>query len=35
MVNILSNSGGKDSQACWLWCMENLQDFEVIFCDTK
>jgi len=32
--NIISFSGGKDSTALILWAFENLNDFEVIFCDT-
>lgn len=34
-MNIISFSGGKDSTALILWAKENLQDFEVVFCDTK
>lgn len=33
--NIVSFSGGKDSLALILWAKENLDDFDVIFCDTN
>ncbi len=32
--NIISFSGGKDSTALILWAKENLNDYEVVFCDT-
>ena len=35
MKKIISFSGGKDSTALILWAKENLDDFEVVFCDTN
>jgi 3'-phosphoadenosine 5'-phosphosulfate sulfotransferase (PAPS reductase)/FAD synthetase len=32
--NLISFSGGKDSTALILWAKENLDDFDVIFCET-
>jgi 3'-phosphoadenosine 5'-phosphosulfate sulfotransferase (PAPS reductase)/FAD synthetase len=32
--NIISFSGGKDSTALILWAIENLKEFDTVFCDT-
>jgi len=34
MTNIVAFSGGKDSTATAIWAKENLDDFEMVFCDT-
>jgi len=34
MRNIIAFSGGKDSTALAIWAKNNLDDFEIIFCDT-
>ena len=35
MKPVISFSGGKDSTALILWAKENLEDFQVVFCDTS
>lgn len=35
MKHICLVSGGKDSQATAIWCKENIENVEYLFCDTK
>lgn len=34
MTNIITYSGGKDSEATLIWASKNLPSYEVVFCDT-
>ena len=34
MKNLIAYSGGKDSEATLIWASKNLENYEVVFCDT-